>query len=893
MQSQESETVRALRARLAELEQTLADSENTTAKLRAENKYYRSLFDISLAGIFITMPDGTVLNANPEACRLVGRTEQEICQLGRNGIVNLQDPRLRAALETRERTGEFRGELSFVHADGTIFPVQMLSRIVPDADGSARANIFFYDITEAKRAENALREREEHLRAIYESTSVAIGVIDVHGKWIGGNHAFHKLVGYTQSELEHLTVRDTTHPDDLESTLECIRAVLEGGTDSFRIEKRYLTKQGETIWVDVSAAPMHNAANEIVALVGAIIDIGERKRAYDKLKQSEAFAESVISALSEGLVVQDTQDKILIANQSAADILGLTMDQLLGKDSYDPRWQAFREDGTPFRPEEHPSVVTMRTGKGVDNVVMNVHSGEGKRSVISINSRPVRGENGSMTSVVTTFFDISERMRAEDALRASETKYHRLVENSPDVVYIFSDKRGGIYYSPRVEQVLGYTREYIYAHPFVWSQATHPDDMHIVEQAIALSAQGQGFDVEYRSRDAHGNWHWIHDRSIDRFTENGETFVEGIASDITERKQREREMQAVAVMSAALRQAHNRAEMLPIIVNEVTNLVHAAAIELMLEEEASGDFVMEYVHGEWADDRGMRLPRTAGIPHQVLKHGSAYLTNDLPNDPNFLHKESIRGMTAFVQVPLATRDKIIGFLGVAARHSFNEADVRVLSAISDIAASAIQRTTLFERAAKYAADLERAYDSTLEGWAHALELRDQETEGHSRRVVERVLELAQLFGVNDADLEHIRRGALLHDIGKMGIPDSVLLKHGTLNEREWEIMRRHPEYAYRLLYPIEFLRPALDIPYCHHEKWDGSGYPRGLKGNAIPLAARIFAVVDVWDALTSNRTYRAAWSEARARAYLETEAGKHFDAQVVQVFLARIAESER
>ena len=144
------------------------------------------------------------------------------------------------------------------------------------------------------------------------------------------------------------------------------------------------------------------------------------------------------------------------------------------------------------------------------------------------------------------------------------------------------------------------------------------------------------------------------------------------------------------------------------------------------------------------------------------------------------------------------------------------------------------------------------------------------------------------MGFEQSALENIRRGALLHDIGKMGIPDAVLLKPGALNPPEWEIMRRHPEYAYNLLEPIEYLRPVIDIPYCHHEKWDGSGYPRGLKGVEIPLAARIFAIVDVWDALRSDRPYRTAWSKEQIREYIFEQSGKHFDPQVVKVFIERI-----
>jgi putative nucleotidyltransferase with HDIG domain len=184
------------------------------------------------------------------------------------------------------------------------------------------------------------------------------------------------------------------------------------------------------------------------------------------------------------------------------------------------------------------------------------------------------------------------------------------------------------------------------------------------------------------------------------------------------------------------------------------------------------------------------------------------------------------------------------------------------------------------------AELGLAYDTTLEGWSRTLELRDKETEGHTQRVTEMTVRLARALGFDAEALAHVRRGALLHDIGKMGIPDSVLLKPGALTPDEWAIMRLHPVYAYELLRPIAFLRPALDIPYCHHEKWDGSGYPRGLRGTEIPLAARIFAVVDVWDALRSERPYRAAWPEERVRAHIASLAGTHFEPRIVEAFLA-------
>ena len=175
----------------------------------------------------------------------------------------------------------------------------------------------------------------------------------------------------------------------------------------------------------------------------------------------------------------------------------------------------------------------------------------------------------------------------------------------------------------------------------------------------------------------------------------------------------------------------------------------------------------------------------------------------------------------------------------------------------------------------------------MEGWAKALELRDRETVGHAHRVIEMTLRVADKIGIRGESLQHIRRGALLHDIGKMGIPDSILLKPGPLTPNEWEIMRQHPLHAYEMLKTIDYLSPALEIPYCHHEKWDGNGYPRKLKGNDIPMSARIFAVVDVWDALTSDRPYRFAWPEHQALEYIQMESGRHFDPQVVDAFFSQ------
>jgi GAF domain-containing protein len=210
---------------------------------------------------------------------------------------------------------------------------------------------------------------------------------------------------------------------------------------------------------------------------------------------------------------------------------------------------------------------------------------------------------------------------------------------------------------------------------------------------------------------------------------------------------------------------------------------------------------------------------------------------------------------------------------------------RQVLALLDLRRAEAEREAIAKQSQQTADELSTAYNATLESMARALDMRDREVEGHLARVAEITVRLAKGLGVPDDHLLHVRRGALLHDIGKMGIPDGILLKPSALNDEEWGVMHRHPTFAYEMLSPIELLRPALDIPYCHHERWDGQGYPRGLRHEEIPLAARIFSVVDVWDALRSDRPYRPGWPESRVRDYIAKRAGADFDPAVVERFL--------
>jgi putative two-component system response regulator len=320
---------------------------------------------------------------------------------------------------------------------------------------------------------------------------------------------------------------------------------------------------------------------------------------------------------------------------------------------------------------------------------------------------------------------------------------------------------------------------------------------------------------------------------------------------------------------------------------------------LIVDDEPAGRLVLDGVLGEqgyalvFAEDGATALRQAvAHLPDLIL------LDVMMPGMDGFEVCRRLRADPALAEVPIlmvtALDDQPSRMRGLEAgaddfiSKPFHRAELR--ARIKTIVRLNRYRSLITERERLQVANraLEAAYDATLEGWVRALDLRCEETTGHSRRVTELTVHLAQTMGIQGEVLVHIRRGALLHDIGKMGIPDSILLKPGPLAAEEWAIMRRHPQYAYDMLAPIEFLRPALDIPLCHHEKWDGTGYPAGLRGEAIPLAARMFASVDIWDALRSDRPYRQGWPRQQVWDHIRTLAGTHLDPRVVEAFLTHL-----
>ena len=301
---------------------------------------------------------------------------------------------------------------------------------------------------------------------------------------------------------------------------------------------------------------------------------------------------------------------------------------------------------------------------------------------------------------------------------------------------------------------------------------------------------------------------------------------------------------------------------------------------------------------KFAAGRGFR---TNILQHTHLKTGEGYAgkvalerriitINDLTRDKTEFERSPLFPSEKFIVyygVPLIAKGRVLGVVELFHRSSLHPDEdwVDFLNIISGQTAIAIDSAVMYKELQKTNFELSLAYNATIDAWSRTLDLRDRDTEGHTRRVTDITLKFASIVGMKETELIHVRRGATLHDIGKVAIPDEILFKPGPLDQNEWETMRRHPKYAVDLLSPIKYLEHAMEIPHWHHEKWDGTGYPDKLGGEEIPFSARLFALADVYDALTSDRPYRKAWSKKDTIQYIEHQSGKHFDPRLVPEFL--------
>jgi len=493
--------------------------------------------------------------------------------------------------------------------------------------------------------------------------------------------------------------------------------------------------------------------------------------------------------------------------------------------------------------------------------------------------------------------------------KENEQRYRVLTESIQDVVWILDTETMYFrYVSPSVERLRGYSVEEVMSKPI--DDALTAEMGPYLKEAILHRAADflsgkeprDKFyvnEVEQPCKDGSSVWTEV----VTMYYINEETKkveVRGVSRNIKQRKQTEkilreseekfRQIFETSAVGISLHTEDGKfisgnpatLSMLGYTLEEYCNLTIQ---DVSHPEDSKQD--MQFFHELWQGKRSaytMEKRNRHKDGHYVWGQLTCTMVCDMEGHPKYTI-----GMFADIS-ERKKAEKEVETTQIELKHLLGEADrsrLALLSLVEDLKFSEEALTRL-------TGDLMVAYDSTLEGWSKALELRERETAGHSKSVVQLTLELSRGLGIDSDELVHIQRGALLHDIGKMGIPDSILLKPGPLTDDEWITMRRHPTYAYELLSKIPYLEPSLDIPYCHHERWDGSGYPRGLRGLDIPVAARIFAIVDVWDALCSNRPYRPAWPKNEVIQYLIGQSGRQFDPEILEKFLELVeGESDK
>jgi PAS domain S-box-containing protein/putative nucleotidyltransferase with HDIG domain len=617
----------------------------------------------------------------------------------------------------------------------------------------------------------SLINSELRYRRLFESARDGILILNAETGLISDvNPYLIDMLGYSREEFVEKKLWEVGAFKDIEASRNSFLALQK---DEFiRYENMPLkTKDGRLVQVEFVSNVYLVGDKKVIQC--NIRDISARKLAEETLQAKEEAHWSLIKNLPVGIVVHAPDTRVVLCNPEAEQLLGISSDQMLGKDIPALQWNLVREDGTRMPEAEFPVNQVIATGHVLKNIVVGfARGGDEEYKWGLVNAYPEFDSSELLRQVVVMFVDISNIKCADERIRRHLEHLTALVE---------------------------------------------------IDRAINFS-----FDLNLS---------------------------------------------------------------LTTLLTHVIVQLGVDAADVLLFNPTSRS--LEYVAGRGFHTKAIehaRQPLGEGYAGRAAQERSVVHVQDLIKEhDSFLRKMLLAGenFVTYHGVPLIAKGQVVGVLEVFQRTGLvhDEEWLDFLKALASQAAIAIDNVTLFDNLQRSNKELFQAYDATIEGWSRALELRDNETEGHTQRAAVLTVKLSRLFGLSDAELVQVRWGALLHDIGKMGIPDEILLKNDTLTEAEWVVMKKHTVFAYEMLSPIRYLRSALDIPYAHHEKWDGTGYPLGLKGEQIPLVARIFAVADVWDALRSDRIYRNSWSVNKVRKHLRSLAGTHFDPHIVKMCL--------
>ena len=866
--------------------------EERTAELQHSQKRFQALIENAPDGVALLGLDGKLRQVTPSTQQILGYSVEE-AQGQDPGLFTHPDDLpgvLQVLNDLIQNPGKVvRTEYRFRHKDGSWrWLDSTISNLIQEP--GLEAIVFNYrDVTERKQVAEALTESEGKFKYIFDHSVVGKSITRIDGT-LEVNQAFCDMLGYSQDELANQKWHKITHPEDVELSNQVVERLLAGEKESVRFTKRYLHKNGSPVWGDVSIFLRRDEAGQPLYFMTSVVDITERKLAEIKLAESLDFTERILTSSPVGIFTYRLSGECLSVNAAAAKMVGGTLEQL--------RSQNFHELDSWKRSGLY--ALARQAIETREPVAEDVHmlTSFGRDAWYRAQFALFRA--GGEDLLLMSFNDITERKKAEEALKENE----RLLSEAQHIGQIGSlsyDITGDRFqFSDEMYHLLDVSPEKFQHNSKDFLAQIYPSDRpDAATWFVDLREGWQSKNLDFRLFRRNGELRYLHCKGALEFNSEGKParFI-GTTQDVTERKlaeiqinQQIKQLTALSEIDRAIISGLDQRQTLEVILSQTLSQLQVDAAEILLLDPDGQSL-------RYAAGRGFHTPLMEKIhvrlgnsfAGRVAKERHLLRVPDLGehgNDPLFDILVTEEKFVSYVGVPLIIMNEVKGVLEVLHRGPFQPYQqwLDFLNTLAGQATIAIENADLLGNLKASNAELSQAYDATIEGWSHAMDLRDKETEGHTQRVVDLTIQMAQGMGVDESQLPHIRRGALLHDIGKLGIPDRILLKPDKLTTEEWEIMQKHPEYAYEMLSPIQYLKPALPIPYFHHEKWDGSGYPLGLRGAQIPLEARIFAVVDVWDALRSDRPYRKAWTIESTLEHIRSLAGTHFDQTVVDYFM--------
>ncbi|MDA8086429.1 MAG: PAS domain S-box protein [Nitrospiraceae bacterium] len=668
-----------------------------------------------------------------------------------------------------------------------------------------------------------------------------------------------------------------------------------GDGNVHRAERKVMAGD-ETRYIEITASPLRDQAGRIVAGVEVVRDLTGRRQSEENFLKTAEILKSLVDASPLAILAVRLDGVVMLWNHAAVRIFGWQEKEVIG--NYNPI-----VPGDKIA-EFESLMERVCGGQSITGVRVKRKRKDGQPIDLNLAASPLRDENGNIVGTMALLEDITGTVKMEEQISQSRHDWESTFNELAEMITVH-DRDFNITRANRAaKKILGLPETLsspARCHEYFHGKSCPP------RNCPACEAMKTGRPCSSEFYEPHLN-RFLEISVVPRFDAAGGLagFLH-VAKDITGRKLAEgkiksqlEKIRALRKIDTAITGSMDLQITFDIFLDEVLSKLKVDAADILLlksrtmalEHAASKGFKNENI-------RQIRLKVGDSCAGQAVLERRNFIFPDISEARcKYLSKRDHQfpqtylvcreGFKAYFGVPLIVKGRVKGVLEIFHRAVLrpDEEWLEFLDSLAKQLAVAIDNTIMFEELQRSNDELTMAYDSTIEGWSRVLDYRDAETEGHSQRVAEISMKIAESFGIAGEDIVHLRRGALLHDIGKLGVPDSILLKAGPLTSEEWKIMRRHPEIALELLSPVKYLDPAITIPHYHHEKWDGTGYPAGLKGKQIPLPARIFAVADVWDALCSDRPYRKGWPKEKVIRFIRSLSGVHFDPEVVAAFLA-------